>query len=84
MAVSPLVPESPSVTTSSSTAPVKSKQIAAVNTRHGQQTSRLPASFQDPDRELAEQLNDDVRNKYVKGTAPARYFSVISEAEWGG
>lgn len=70
MAVSPLVPRSPSVANSAASgAPLKLKGAGAPSSTQKQDTaSPLPST----DRELTEQLNDDVRNKYVKG----RYIDI--------
>lgn len=65
MAVSPLVSRSPSVTVSTNTA-VRLRSVAAPNSPGGQE-SETPKSGQSPERELTEQLNDDIRNRYVKG-----------------
>lgn len=65
--MSPLVPRSPSVTTSSSAAPLKVKEIPVQSSLNGPGTSRSPAPLRDSGRELAQQLNDEVRHKYIKG-----------------
>lgn len=67
MAVSPLVPRSPSATTSSSTVPQKLKEVATQNILTAQGPSHPPVPSQKPGYELAQQLNEDVRHKYIKG-----------------
>lgn len=68
MAVSPLVPQSPSVTASSSAASLKVKEISTQNKLNGPGASHPSAPLRDSGRELAQQLNDEVRHKYIKGT----------------
>lgn len=63
MAVSPLVSHSPSAASSSPTklrAAIVQSSVKPENT-----SSHQP--LQNTDRELTEQLNDEVRQKYVKG-----------------
>ncbi|KAI9924161.1 hypothetical protein ASPWEDRAFT_38430 [Aspergillus wentii DTO 134E9] len=64
MAVSPLVTGSPSVT--SSTAAVKLRGAASQSPRNRPENVSSPFASQNTDRELTEQLNDDVRHKYIK------------------
>ncbi|KAH8432555.1 TFIIH complex serine/threonine-protein kinase subunit KIN28 [Aspergillus melleus] len=64
MAVSPLVSRSPSVTISSNTA-VRLRSVAAEDSPSGQE-NETPQFAQSTDRELTEQLNDDIRNRYIK------------------
>ncbi|KAJ5899825.1 hypothetical protein N7495_004569 [Penicillium taxi] len=59
MALSPFASRSPSVTVSS---PSALRLKAAVQSSTGTVTAKAAA----PDRELTEQLNDDIRQKYVK------------------
>lgn len=71
MAVSPLVPRSPSVGTSSNTVASKAKGLAAGFTFKQENKQEKAESSSAPpaaEGELAEQLNEDVRRKYVKGT----------------
>lgn len=67
MAVSPLVPRSPSVTNSASAGTVKLKGANVPSSTLKPENTSSPLPSQNSDRELTEQLNDDVRNKYVKG-----------------
>lgn len=67
MAVSPLVPHSPSVATPSATkVKLKATDTQSSAPKPGSTSSSLPP--QNTDRELTEQLNDDVRHKYIKGS----------------
>ncbi|KAL2010130.1 hypothetical protein VTN00DRAFT_5937 [Thermoascus crustaceus] len=66
MAVSPVVPRSPSVSTTSTTTAAKVKGLAVRNSVNGQGSVDSPAPAPQVERELAEQLNEDVRRKYVK------------------
>ena len=66
MAVSPLVPHSPSVANpSTTTVKLKAANAQSPTKKPGNASSSLPS--QNTDRELTEQLNDDVRHKYIKG-----------------
>lgn len=72
MAVSPLVPRSPSVGTTSNTVSSKAKSLAAGFTFKQENKQEKAESSSAPpaaEGELAEQLNEDVRRKYVKGIA---------------
>jgi cyclin-dependent kinase 7 len=64
MAVSPFVSRSPSATVSSPNAALRLRAPAAQNVSGLVATTKAVYSA---DRELTEQLNDDVRQKYVKG-----------------
>jgi hypothetical protein len=64
MAVSPFASRSPSVTVSSPNAALRLRAPAAQNASGSVATTKAVYSA---DRELTEQLNDDVRQKYVKG-----------------
>ncbi|KAJ9211510.1 hypothetical protein DTO166G4_6877 [Paecilomyces variotii] len=70
MAVSPLVPRSPSVGTTSNTVSAKAKGLAAGFTFSKQENKQEKAESSSAppaaEGELAEQLNEDVRRKYVK------------------
>ncbi|KAJ6134293.1 hypothetical protein N7523_000615 [Penicillium sp. IBT 18751x] len=63
MAVSPFASRSPSVTVSSPNAALRLRAAAAQNTSGPLAAAK---SAHNQDRELTEQLNDDVRRKYVK------------------
>lgn len=65
MAVSPFVSRSPSAVTTSTTTAAKARGLAVRSSANGQGTVSSPAPA--PQAELAEQLNEDVRRKYVKG-----------------
>ncbi|KAL4891375.1 kinase-like domain-containing protein [Aspergillus ambiguus] len=65
MAVSPLIPKSPAATASSASAGTKLRNVAAQASLNGANVAS-PQSAQNSDRELTEQLNDDVRHKYIK------------------
>lgn len=73
--MSPLVVQSPSAPPSSSTPTVKLRG-AARSTSNEQDAGRSQPASQGPDRELAEQLNDNVRIKYVKGIAAPTPVSI--------
>lgn len=64
MAVSPLVPHSPAAGTSS---PAKLRAANARSEATKPKNTSSPQPSQNTDRELTEQLNDEVRQKYVKG-----------------
>jgi cyclin-dependent kinase 7 len=65
MAVSPIVPRSPSAATTSSGTAAKGKGLVVRNLVHDRATS--PSTATHGGRVLTEQLNEDVRRKYVKG-----------------
>lgn len=68
MAVSPVLTRSPSVTTPSSSAAIKPVRVSFQASRNAQESLQVPETSQkDANRELTEQLNDDVRHKYIKG-----------------
>lgn len=69
MAVSPLIPRSPSAGTTSNTVASKARSLAAGFTFKQEKVESPSAPQQEG--ELAEQLNEDVRRKYVKGTVHA-------------
>lgn len=64
MALSPFNSRSPSLTVASPNSALRLK-AAAVQNASGQAVAAKSES--NPERELTEQLNDDVRRKYVKG-----------------
>lgn len=64
MALSPFNSRSPSLTVASPNSALRLKAAAIQNTS-GQAVAAKAES--NPERELTEQLNDDVRRKYVKG-----------------
>jgi len=64
MAVSPLVSHSPSAA-SSSPAKLRAANVRSSATKPENASSHQP--LQNTDRELTEQLNDEVSQKYVKG-----------------
>jgi cyclin-dependent kinase 7 len=64
MAVSPFASRSPSVTVSSPSAALR---LRAAASQHVSGPVATANSVHGADRELTEQLNDDVRRKYVKG-----------------
>ncbi|PLB36707.1 TFIIH complex serine/threonine-protein kinase subunit KIN28 [Aspergillus candidus] len=67
MAVSPVLTRSPSVTTPSSSAAIKPVRVSSQASRNAQESLQVPETSQtDANRELTEQLNDDVRHKYIK------------------
>lgn len=68
MAVSPLVPHASSVAASSSNAGNKFENDSGTNSPNKTKRSSSPQRMKNPDREITEQLNDDVRHKYIKGT----------------
>lgn len=67
MALSPLLPQSPSVGPSSSAATTKLRATNVQSPAHKPEKTSSPLPSQNTDRELTEQLNYDVRNKYIKG-----------------
>lgn len=66
MAVSPLLRQSPLVGPSSA-ATTKLRAANVQSPAHKPEKTSSPLPSQNTDRELTEQLNDDVRNKYIKG-----------------
>ncbi|RAH62436.1 serine/threonine protein kinase [Aspergillus piperis CBS 112811] len=66
MAVSPLVPHASSVAASSSNAGNKFENDSGTNSPNKTKRSSSPQRMKNPDREITEQLNDDVRHKYIK------------------
>ncbi|PKY01323.1 kinesin family protein [Aspergillus campestris IBT 28561] len=67
MAVSPVLTRSPSVATPSSSAAIKPVRVSFQASRNAQESLQVPETSQtDANRELTEQLNDDVRHKYIK------------------
>lgn len=75
MAVSPIVSPSPSTATVSTTTAAKGKGLVVRNLV--QDTAPSPSSAPQRECELAEQLNEEVRRKYVKGIKDSR--TVISQ-----
>lgn len=66
MAVSPLVSRSPSAALSSDTA-AKLRSVPPKDSPSRQGTGTPTQFVRSTDRELTEQLNDDIRNRYIKG-----------------
>ncbi|TPR05536.1 hypothetical protein CAN33_009950 [Aspergillus niger] len=66
MAVSPLVPHASSVAASSSNTGNKLDNESGINSPNKPKGSSPPQRMKNPDREITEQLNDDVRHKYIK------------------
>ncbi|KAF7713344.1 Cyclin-dependent kinase 7 [Penicillium ucsense] len=67
MALSPFGSRSPAVTVASPNSALRLKAAAAAPQNASASTSTIIRSDPNPERELAEQLNDDIRRKYVKG-----------------
>lgn len=72
MALSPFNSRSPSLTVASPNSALRLKAAAVQNAPGPTVTAKSEAN---PERELTEQLNDDVRRKYVKGALDTRASS---------
>ncbi|PWY77152.1 kinesin family protein [Aspergillus sclerotioniger CBS 115572] len=66
MAVSPLIPYALSVAAPSSNEASKLEKAPAVDSPNKQRGALSPRPMTIPDREITEQLNEDVRHKYIK------------------
>ncbi|GKZ51225.1 TFIIH complex serine/threonine-protein kinase subunit kin28 [Aspergillus brasiliensis] len=66
MAVSPLVPHASSVAASSSNTGNKFDNESGTSSPNKPKGTLSPQRMKHPDREITEQLNDDVRHKYIK------------------
>ena len=67
MAVSPAISRSPATATSTSAAAPKSGSLTLRSPVNFQSEPKKDAGASQPEPELAEQLNDEARRKYVKG-----------------
>lgn len=68
MALSPFGSRSPSMTVHSPNTAIRLRATAAQNSITGPAAAAVAKPVQNGDRELTEQLNIDIRERYVKGS----------------